>query len=235
MFQEQLGGPDPIGPHRREQALEPALLDQGGERLLEEAPFDRVSARISRHPFVVQPPILGQIFVSQREGLDREARRGNCHGNCSRCWDKTWENRAVPLPPGEGGRRPGEGHCAASDASHFKAASGQDGIPTRSVGTRCLRIKTFMAACLAPRPPPRRQPRPDRPAHEARSGFPDPHPTRGPVAGSGASIARTPFHGGHRSAQDREDCPPRDRLPVRAGMTARRAAPPPKPARQWEH
>jgi hypothetical protein len=49
--EEELGGPDPLGPENAPGALEPALFDHGGHGLIDVRLFNRIATRIGPIPF----------------------------------------------------------------------------------------------------------------------------------------------------------------------------------------
>ena len=85
---EQDSRPYLLGPQRRPNPLEPALFDQGDDRLLDQAPFDRTGVRIGRRPLVEELRVLERIFMRQGERLDGEARMGKQSWKFLKEWEK---------------------------------------------------------------------------------------------------------------------------------------------------
>ena len=81
--EEKLGRPDLVGAQNAQGPLDPALFDQGGDGLIDVPLLDGVIPRIGRQELVVDPLVLGWVFVRQRERRKGEAQRRNSHGGYS--------------------------------------------------------------------------------------------------------------------------------------------------------
>ena len=61
---QQDGRPYLLATHRRTDPRQPVHLDQGGDRLEDQAPYDRITTRIGSRPFLADSCVLARVFMS---------------------------------------------------------------------------------------------------------------------------------------------------------------------------